>query len=249
MVISDIVRKVISVLCLEIRMSNRKKIVPLDKRKLIADKEIFRLWYEYYKLVLKSDDKEIQKALKKSAAFYLEWGTDANVHFDDWWITHQHMFKDDDKVKLVTSGEKKDENHLFISVPKGRPIELILEEFTAILKTEFKDRQKRLQLPFHKYSPTEIQGFKRETTRLHLELQKYVFNDTSLKGELLFQRVMKFFSGERFKRKPNEVPEPFQYDKLAVGDNQFAQRNIRRYRQRSRNILMNVAKGVFPGKY
>jgi len=230
-------------------MNKIRKKIPVEKRMLIADKEIFRIWYEYYKIALKSEDVEIKKALKQSSDFYREWGTDSELHFDDWWVSHQNLFNDDDKVKVVNSTSNVDSHHLFISVPKNRPIEMIQEEFNEILKKELNGRQNRLQLPFHKFAPTEIQGFKRETTRLHLELQKFVFHDESLKGEKLFKRVEKFFSSERFKRKLNEVPEPFKPDRFALGDNQDAQRNIRRYRQRSRNILMNVAKGVFPGKY
>ena len=39
---------------------------------IIADKELFRLWYEFYRLALDSNDKDIQRALKKSADFYAD---------------------------------------------------------------------------------------------------------------------------------------------------------------------------------
>lgn len=43
-----------------------KKTYKVNQSGLVADKELFRIWFEFYKLALVSNDKEVQSALRKS---------------------------------------------------------------------------------------------------------------------------------------------------------------------------------------
>jgi len=101
-----------------------------------------------------------------------------------------------------------------------------------------------------KYVPTEVQGVKRESLRIMLDLERKVFGNESLKGDKLTARVVKFFEQERFKRKPNQIPASFRIESYRNNStHENVNRNIRRYRQKVRKLIVNVANGEFPGKY
>jgi hypothetical protein len=223
-----------------------KKTFKVSRLGLIADKELFRIWFEFYKLALVSKEKDVLYALKKSRDFYKDWGCDAEIHFDDWWKSHSHLFADADCVRLMRANEVQDSEHLYVSVPTTRSITVAVDEFRELLTKQFNVRSKRTHVPKHKYAPTEVQGFKRETARLHFELLKNVFNDESLRGKALYERVQKFLGSERYKKKVNLLPS--QFAALTAGD-EDAKRNVRRYKVRCKKILLNVAAGQFPGKY
>ena len=223
--------------------------------KLIARKEIYRLWFEFYKLALLSDKKEIKSLLKKSAAFYEPWELQGYKekedfpHFDDWWIGHKALFMDRDTVQILNPGDAMDEQHIYFAVPKDRAMELIKHEFNELLATALANRSKRRSVTSQRYAPTELQGMKPEVMRMKLDLQKKVFCDESLKGAKLLERVREYFAKERYKRKSkNEIPREFKGDQFVYGDDN-ALKNCTRYRADCRKIIANVATGVFPGKY
>ena len=219
---------------------------------LIADKELIRIWYEFYRLALSSSDSEIQKALKKSQKFYADWDASPNLHFDDWWREQRSLFLDDNVVRLSSTDEVRINENIYVTVPKGKSYAEILQEFKTLMDKELSAKMKVRNLPpTHRFAPTEIQGLKRDSLRMMLDLQKNVFSDESLKGASLRQKVLKFFASERYKKKRNLVPMSFAIDRgNRNSDHQEeADRNIRRYRQKARKLLLNVASGVFPGKY
>ena len=82
-----------------------------------------------------------------------------------------------------------------------------------------------------------------------LDLQKNIFSKAELKGVALTLRVQKFFSSERYRKKRNTVPMSFATHDARNDHADEADRNIRRYRQKARKLLLNVAQGKFPGKY
>ena len=219
---------------------------------LIADKELIRIWYEFYRLALFSTDSEIQKALKKSQKFYADWNGSANLHFDDWWREHRSLFLDEHIVRLSSTDEVRTNENIYVTVPRGKSNPDILQEFKTLIEKELPVKVKGRKLPqAHRFAPTEIQGLKRDSLRMMLDLQKSVFSDGSLKGTSLRQKVLKFFSSERYKKKRNLVPMSFAIDRSNRSNDHLeeADRNIRRYRQKARKLLLNVASGVFPGKY
>ena len=219
---------------------------------LIADKELIRIWYEFYRLALSSTDSEIQKALKKSQKFYANWNATPNLHFDDWWREHRSLFLDEHIVRLSSTDEVRKNDNIYVTVPKNKSYAEILQEFKTLMDKELSAKMKVRKLPpTHRFAPTEIQGLKRDSLRMMLDLQKSVFSDESLKGASLRQKVLKFFASERYKKKRNLVPMSFSIDRSNRNNDhqEEADRNIRRYRQKARKLLLNVASGVFPGKY
>ena len=126
------------------------------------------------------------------------------------------------------------------------------EEFKTLIANELPSKKKgRKTPPKHLYAPTEIQGVKRDSLRMMFDLQKNIFSQSELKGVALRERVLKFFSSERYRKKRNLVPMSFVVDTSNRNDDHSAEadRNIRRYRQKAHQLLFNVANGEFPGKY
>lgn len=223
-----------------------------SKDSLIASKELFRLWYEFYRLALISDDPKVIKALKQSEKRYAEWGSDPNLKFDEWWKTHKYLFVDEDKIRLLELNEERDAGYLYVRVPKGKSHGDLVEEFRQLIASEIPESPKRRKVPpAHRFAPTEIQGVKRENLRMMLELQRKIFSKVDLKGAKLTNRVIEFFQKERYVRKQNKVPASFIIDYNSKNDTHEneADRNVRRYRQKCQKLILNVASGEFPGKY
>jgi hypothetical protein len=228
-----------------------KKKTPTKKSPIVADKELFRLWFEFYKLAVKSTDDEILKALKKSRDFYKDWGDVAEVYFDDWWRDKKSLFLDEDLVRLGSLENVPNADYLTVLVPKHKNQALLVREFRELIKTELAKDPIKPKIIKHKYVPTEIKGVKRDAMRMMLDLEKNIFSTSNLKGMKLVFRVREYFSTERYKRKKNVVPMAFQEGMANVHDDhsEESMRNVRRYRQKVRQIILNVALGQFPGKY
>ena len=217
---------------------------------IIADKEIFRLWYEFYRLALDSTDKSIQQALKKSAKHYADWNASERLHFDDWWVKHRSLFLDENIVRVTEKDEEQRSDNLYITVPRSKSYGDILKELKTLIDKEvLSKKRRRIPVP-HRFSPTEIQGIKGESIRVLLDLQKHVFSQTDLKGVALTTRVREYLGNERYKRKSNKIPDAFLITNSSVDDHaEQTDRNVRRYRQKAKRLMLNVAKGEFPGKY
>lgn len=226
-----------------------RKVIEIAKRKYIASPQIYRLWFEFYKLALKSKDKEVISALKKSKNFYSGWGTDAEIHFDDWWKDKQHLFYETKKLKFIDGKEPiTDATHLMISIPKDIPLEVLMKELKERVAPELEKRKNRIKITEHRYAPSEVQGVKKESARLYFELYKEVFSNEKLKGAEQYEAVKDYFE-TRFKKKPNEIPEyfrDFDADKERI---QSSMRNVRRYKEKCLQLILNVSNGEFPGKY
>jgi hypothetical protein len=219
---------------------------------IIADKELFRLWYEFYRLALLSPDAEIQKALKKSRKFYADWEVQVDLHFDDWWQTHRALFHDTNRVSVTAPDAIRTDDNFYVTVPRGKAYGDILAEFKSLIEQELPTKAKgRKTPPPHRFAPTEIQGVKRDSLQMKLDMQKHIFSKTDLKGSALTNRVQKFFASERYKRKKNSVPMSFVIDpsNRSKDHTDEANRNVRRYRQKAKKLMLNVASGQFPGKY
>ena len=230
-------------------MSMVKKSISIAKRKYLASPQIYRLWFEFYKLALQSKDKAVVSALKKSKSFYASWGTDTKIHFDDWWKEKHHLFYETQKIKLIDGKEPiTDASHLVISFPKDTPIEVLMKEFQERVAPELEKRKNRIKITEHKYAPSEVQGIKKQSARLYFELYKEVFSNDKLKGAEQYEAVKDYFE-TRFKKKPNEIPEYFNDyddDKERI---ESSMRNVRRYKKKCLQLILNVANGEFPGKY
>jgi len=230
-------------------MSMVKKSISIAKRKYLASPQIYRLWFEFYKLALQSKDKTVISALKKSKSFYASWGTDSDIRFDDWWKEKHQLFYETKKIKLIDGKEPiTDASHLVISFPKDTPIEVLMKELKERVAPELEKRKNRIKITEHRYAPTEVQGVKQDTMRLYFELYKEVFSNDKLKGVEQYRAVQDYFD-RRFKKKPNEIPEYFRDFDDDEERIESSMRNVRRYKKKCLQIILNVANREFPGKY
>ena len=226
-----------------------RKVIEIANRKYIASPQIYRLWFEFYKLALKSKDKEVISALKKSKNFYSSWGTDSDIHFDDWWKEKQHLFYETKKIKFIEGKEPITvASHLVISIPKNIHLEVLMKQIQELVAPKLEKRKNRIKITEHRYAPKEVQGVKKESARLYFELYKEVFSNDKLKGVEQYRAVQDYFK-TRFKKNPNEIPEyfrDFDADKERI---ESSMRNVRRYKNKCLQLILNVANSEFPGKY
>ncbi len=218
---------------------------------LIADKEVYRIWYEFYRFALQSTDKTVVSKLKKSKKLYKDWGADIDLHFDDWWKEHSCLFeKVEVPIKVLASGSRVPRGDVVLAIPASSNLTDALKQVRALLQEAGVGGGEAKGLT-HPFQPTEIQGLKRDALGVMVDLQKNVFCDPKLKGAVLRERVHKFFNSERYKKKENKIPFSFvvgsSWDKTEHSE--AADRNIRRYRQKIKKLILNVAAGEFPGKY
>jgi hypothetical protein len=217
------------------------------KTPLTADKELLRLWYEFYRLALQSTDKEVAKAVKKSKSFYKEWEVNEGELFDPWWAKHRHLFEQKEFVRVLADGDERTEGSVVLEIPTTKARTEVLAEIRSLLPNLLPTTPTK-SVTGGKYLPTEVQGVKRDSLRIMLDLEKRIFRNEKLKGEKLRERVQKFFNEERYRRKKNKMPVPFYIDTY-TDTTQNVDRNIRRYRQKVKQLILNVAGGEFPGRY
>lgn len=217
-------------------------------KQLVAPKEVYRIWFEFYKFALKSEDPTVVSKLKQTEEFYKDWGVNAEIHFDDWWVTHSYLFEVADSFVTLATHEAVDSGALLIRVPRDLSVKQAVTQVEALLVQSGFDSTSVKQ---SRYVPTEIKGLKRDALRVMIDLQKNVFVGESLKGKALRRRVHEYFSSERYKKKQNQIPFSFMVGNSWNPDehNESADRNIRRYRQKIKKLIENVSEGVFPGKY
>lgn len=219
------------------------------KKPLVADKELFRLWYEFYRLALNSNDTVIQKAVKQSKSFYADWNVDVSEAFDPWWSKHRHLFEQNKFVRVLSDVTDRSADTVLLEIPAGKSRTEVLAEIRALLPSVLPASPTKANANI-KYLPTETQGVKRDSLRIMLDLERRIFSNESLKGDKLTARVTEFFEQERYKRKANRVPASFRIESYKNNNTiENVDRNIRRYRQKVKQLILNVAKGEFPGKY
>ena len=158
------------------------------KTPLTADKELLRLWYEFYRLALQSTDKEVAKAVKKSKSFYKEWEVVEGELFDPWWAKHRHLFEQKEFVRVLADGDERTEGSVVLEIPTTKARTEVLAEIRSLLPTLLPTRPTK-SVTGGKYLPTEVQGVKRDSLRIMLDLEKRIFRNDKLKGEKLRERV------------------------------------------------------------
>jgi len=228
-----------------------------QKKPLTADKELFRLWYEFYLLALTDTDKTVVQAVKKSKKFYADWEVKIDQRFDDWWVTHRQLFEQQEFVRLISNEDGRRENTLLIEIPRNKSRTEVFNEIKEILLEKLPVQNKKSEVINLRYQPTEIQGSKSASLRLLLDLERKIFRNQRLKGEALRNRVLVFLEKERFKKEKTlkrNFPAAMQIATYRQKDEMKStlanvDRYVRRYRQKARQIVINVANGQFPGKY
>ncbi len=223
------------------------------KTKYIEKREAFRLWFEYLKLAKQSKRSVIKDALKGSGAFYVSWGDISNTKFDDWWKSYAHLFEEKYIVRTLAPGEPPlDPQALIIEVPLTMSPTDLLDRVKFIIQkaSESKERanRKAKKAPSTSYRLSIGAEPKLDAVREMLSVYRDVhLKNPKLRGEALLETTHRYYLGRKNK---SWAKIPMALDvSPRLEDKVRAMRNLRRYIQKAENIMLNVAKGEFPGDY
>lgn len=219
---------------------------------LAARREAYRLWFEYLKVARASTNKEVRGALVVSAHYYLPWEMDKANKFDPWWKDHAHLFQEKFAVREMSAGElPHDPDALIIEVPLTQSPTiltkkvrvLIQDAFTRKAKTERKGKKKATAY----YHLTEGAEPKLLAVREMLSIYRDVYlKNPRLRGGKLLDAVHSYYRGRKNKR---FAKVPMVLEHQGMDDKIRAMRNLRRYIQKAEKVVLNVARGQFPGDY
>lgn len=221
----------------------------MNKATLLLRKESYRLWFEFYKLALQSREYEVINAIKASKDFYAAWGDVQSTKFDAWWETHQQLFSEHQVKTLESLEDRQTSESLIIEVPSNQAISKLLGEIKEILENNQKQKpnyRKRKTTFTSSYQLTAGSEPKLDTIRNVLIVYRdvYLTNDKPSAMETL-KLAVEFYQG---RKKSNKLPYSLMFDDRH-GQLDNARRNIARWLKWAKTILLNTAKGQFPGKY
>ena len=219
---------------------------------LAARREAFRLWFEYLRIAHLSADAKIKSALVVTEPYYRPWEMDKADKFDPWWKTHGHLFEEKFAVKELKAGEAPlDPDALLVEIPLTQSPTILTKNVRAIIQAAFDARErserKTKKKPTAYYRLTEGSEPKLDAVREMLSVYRDVhLKNPQLRGEKLIDATHEYYLGRKNK-KWAKVPMALMYD--TDGDKIRAMRNLRRYIQKAEQVVLNVARGQFPGEY
>jgi hypothetical protein len=224
---------------------------PSDKIKLSAQKRAYRLWFEYLRVARQSTKKEVKSALTAFSGAYRDWNMDEAKDFNSWWKEHSHLFEEKYFVRPLQPGEiPSDPEALILEIPLTQSPTILTKTVKAIIKEAFsakgKQERKNKRKATARYRLTEDSEPKFDAIREMLSIYRDVYlKNPSSKGRQLLQKVHQYYTARKNQYK--KIPMPFQHQ--GGDDEQRALRNLNRYIHKAERIVLNVARGEFPGKY
>lgn len=223
-----------------------------QRTNLAARREAFRLWFEYLKVARESTDKSVKSALIVSSPFYAPWEMSSAGKFDAWWKDHAHLFEEKVSVRKMNVGELPvDRDALIIEVPLTQSPTILTKKVKALIQSAFDEKEKTQRKGKTKatayYHLTEGSEPKLDAVREMLSIYRDVYlKNPKLRGEKLLDAVHAYYLKRKNKRFA-KVPMSFLHD--GGDDKERAMRNLRRYIQKAEKVVLNVARGQFPGTY
>jgi hypothetical protein len=219
---------------------------------LAAKWTAYRLWFEYLKIARSSTDPKVRSALVVSKPFYAPWEMEKADKYDPWWKSHSQLFEEKFVVRELGHGEPPaDPTALVIEVPLTESPTILTKRVKAIIQaavdTRAKDKRKTKAKPTATYRMTEGTEPKLDAVREMLSVYRDVYlKNPRLRGEGLLDATHRYYLSRKNKQW-RKVPTPLLQDHYE--DKVRAMRNVRRYIQKAEKIVLNVARGQFPGRY
>ena len=224
--------------------------LPYGKRG--GQREPYRLWFEYLKLARASADPAVKRALSGSASYYAPWGDVTDAWFDEWWRDHSHLFEEKLSVRRLARREApSDPDALVVEVPLALSTSALVRQVRAVIR-EARDARplaarRTRRRPMATYRLTEGAEPNLRAMRIELTMYRDVYlRDPKLRGKKLLDAAHAYYA-RRKSEEGRKVPGSLRPDKY--GDPTTAMRNLRRYIQRAERLVLNAARGEFPGGY
>lgn len=220
-------------------------------------KDLYRIWFEFYKLARQSTSTDVRLALKESRVYYAAWGDVLHLTYDNWWRTHQSLFAEPTVKVLSDSAERQTANSLLIEVPLNESSRVLLRRIKQILDYELgvgskanSSRAKRKIVPTKSFIPTKGEGKypepKVDVLREVLTIYKHVYlSSPNLRGRKLLDKTHAYYKSRKVKK---DIPYSLRHVDTA-SEVTLSLRNLRRWITWAQRIELNVARGEFPGKY
>ena len=215
--------------------------------RLPSRKEAYRLWFEYLRFALRSKEQRVRKALARSTNYYAPWGNIENVKFDKWWKEHEQLFEEQFSVRRLSPREKpSDPTALIIEVPLTQTKMKLFAQVRKIIRDAYPTQTPRKGhfRPLSQYRLTAGAEPRLSALRETLNVYRVYFDNSNLRGNKLLEKVHAYYRG---RKRRSKIPAHLDFSRL--GDSIAAQHNVRRYIVRAECIILNVAKGEFPGQY
>ena len=221
-----------------------------------SKKQHIRLWFECLQIC--HSDPQYSENLKRSKAFYEEWGDVTNTKFDVWWKNQKYLF-DEVMVKEV-SKVSHSPNTMTLSIPLNENVSTILKDVKRIVEQKQSDllvelgenhsNRKSKSLGIGKYSFTqkEIKGLfhyqNLEMYKIFLRLDRPPINRNFL------IEVRKSIDGRvrsQLRRTMVNLPQMSDFERYkSNSDFEDVTRAVRRSIKGVEKTLENVSLGKFP---
>lgn len=219
-----------------------------------------RYWFYFLRLAHKSQNPTVKSNLLKSAEFYSRWGDYRNITFENWWKDHSHLFTEKSSIRKMTVEDKvENDGALYLRVPLTFAPTSVAKAIARIYEEEYQ-KQNQVKKKVKKsygglYNLTsldsQISQFdyyllfaeKVYLPLVHSGLDLKVKNYTE-KAEIVFSPLATRKPTKRIEKLKRIVP----FTSLKTSED--AKRKLTsRYIKFSRNLLLNVSNGIFPGEY
>ena len=173
--------------------------------------------------------------------------------FDVWWKKHAHLFEEKVSIQKLENGvERADPHSLVLEIPLTESPTVLTKKVKAFIQAAFdemeKTNRKAKKSPTATFRLTEGSEPKLDAVREMLSVYRDVYlQNPELRGEKLLDATHKYYLGRKNK-KWAKIPMALMYN-LNDEDKVRAMRNLRRYIQKAEQVVLNVARGQFPGEY
>jgi|GEM_PF-7018943 len=223
----------------------------------ISLKTKIKYWWNFLRLAHLSNEIEIIDALKGSVDFYMSWGNYRTGSFEQWWKEHSHLFHVRNSMTKMNAGESASDDALYMRVPFTYAPTTASKVFEKIYREEYDKRQtekkkvKKVYGGTYSLSDEDFQVYQFE---YYLRFTKEVYLPIMSENTKAQTKPYVLLAIEKFKKQKvksslgalarRKVPFTYETEKYET-----QRRLAGRYRTYSHNIMLNVAKGIFPGDY
>ncbi|MGJ0394340.1 MAG: hypothetical protein ACR650_16605 [Methylocystis sp.] len=221
---------------------------------LLEAEEIYHLWYEFYWYARFSEEPIIDEALEKAKEYYAPWGDEYEL-VEKWWTTHRHLFEERHIVRRLAPNEPAPANMLVVQIPLSKSPTKLTEEVGELIQAAWaKENQNSFKSKNKPTAPFKLsEGAEPDTNALTdiLNVYNLYLRNETIRGEKLLNAIrLAFAEGKALGAAA--IPDSLKQNPEAEDeyeDTVRAMRNMRRYIQKARKIMVNVANREFPGKY
>lgn len=234
-------------------MTRRPFPSPLVRPPRTAESSTFYwLWFSFLRMARKSSDPKIKAALAKSREFYEPWGDVEDEDFWAWWESHLYLFEEY-TVRRLSKGEAPiDSEALVIEVPLRETRTEILKAVRKVINDALKEQgraatksmsMRRASSRFRRRAGSEPQLHKLDEARI-----VYLFrhDHPELEGQALLAAIRTDMQGYINPFGKKVLPAVLEID--SVGGIGVPLKALRRCIAKAEALLLNVARGEFPGR-